>query len=224
MAHDMHKGRYTAEAIKGLLKNSPLDNVSCQRAVFHKSDSCKGEMPPSHCREQSAIVVLGLAAALALIPAIPASAQLGVMVNSDGAFPIAGLALLGDTLYGTAQAGGRMGHGAVFGVGTDGSGFACLHSFMGTDGMNPYAPLTSSSNMLYGTANCGGGTGSGTVFTLDMTGTNFSTLYNFSALSGFPLMNGDGADPYAGLMLSGRTLYGYRRGRRQCRGRCGVRV
>jgi hypothetical protein len=35
----------------------------------------------------------------------------------------------------------------------------------------------------------------------------FSTLYNFSALDANGL-NSDGAGPYAGLVLSGNTLYG----------------
>jgi uncharacterized repeat protein (TIGR03803 family) len=156
----------------------------------------------------TAILDLGLMAALVLIPAGRATAQLGSMVNLDGAFPVAGLVLSGNTLYGTAQAGGSWGHGAVFLVSTDGTGFASLHSFMGSDGMNPYAALISSSNTLYGTANCGGGSGAGTVFALDVAGTNFSTLHNFAALSGNPLVNNDGADSYAGVILSGNTLYG----------------
>jgi uncharacterized repeat protein (TIGR03803 family) len=155
-----------------------------------------------------AILELGLITALVLIPAGRAAAQLGSMVNFDGAFPVAGLVLSSNTLYGTAQAGGSWGHGAVFTVNIDGTGFASLHSFMGSDGMNPYAALISSSNTLYGTANCGGGSGAGTVFALDAAGTNFSTLHNFAALSGNPPVNSEGADSYAGVILSGNTLYG----------------
>jgi len=136
------------------------------------------------------------------------AAQSGIMINSDGAFPAAGLVLSGKTLYGTAQAGGISGHGTVFSINTDGTGFTGLHSLNGSDGMNPYARLTASSNALYGTANCGGITGSGTVFKLNTDGTGFTSLYNFTGSSGSASTNSDGADPYANLILSGNTLYG----------------
>src|SRR5450759_1188805 len=49
--------------------------------------------------------------------------------NSDGASPEAGLILSGNTLYGTASDGGSGGHGTVFAVNTNGTGFTTLHSF-----------------------------------------------------------------------------------------------
>src|SRR5438876_3408327 len=116
-------------------------------------------------------VLPALVAALNLLPAGRAPAQSGLMINRDGAFPVAGLVLAGNTLYGTAQAGGNSGHGTVFAINTDGTGFTGLHSLTGSDGMNPYAALTCSNNALYGTANCGGGTGSGGVFKLNTDGT-----------------------------------------------------
>jgi len=135
-------------------------------------------------------------------------AQSGIMINSDGAFPAAGLVLSGKTLYGTAQAGGSAGGGTVFSINTDGTGFTRLHSLYGSDGMNPYARLTASSNALYGTANCGGVTDSGTVFKFNPAGTGFTSLYNFTGSSGSPSTNSDGAEPYAHLLLSGNILYG----------------
>ena len=135
-------------------------------------------------------------------------AQSGLMINDDGAFPVAGLALSGKTLYGTAQAGGTSAHGTVFSIKTDGTGFVGLHNLNGNDGMNPYAPLTASSNALYGTANCGGVDGGGTLFTLKANGTGFTSLYNFTEPSGSPATNVDGADPYANLILFGNRLYG----------------
>src|SRR5450759_1910741 len=90
-----------------------------------------------------------LIAGLNLIPTGRVSAQaftaLHSFNNSDGASPFAGLILSGNTLYGTAYQGGSSGHGTVFAVNTNGTGFTNLHSFTATfnytnsDGANPYA-------------------------------------------------------------------------------------
>ena len=47
----------------------------------------------------------------------------------------------------------------------------------------------------------GGSSGNGTVFAVNTDGTGFTTLHSFTGGS-------DGADPNAGLILSGNTLYG----------------
>src|SRR6266478_10019022 len=84
--------------------------------------------------------------------------------NTDGDLPIAGLVVLGNTLYGTATYGGSSGNGTVFKVNTDGTGFTNLHSFTtnsdplytNSDGALPYAGLVLAGNTLYGTAEGGG--------------------------------------------------------------------
>jgi uncharacterized repeat protein (TIGR03803 family) len=127
--------------------------------------------------------------------------------NNDGANPYAGLILSGNTLYGTAYYGGSSGHGTVFAVHTDGTGFTTLHSFTdGSDGANPEGVLLLSGNTLYGTAYGGGSSGTGTVFAVNTNGTGFTTLHGFKAISNGG--NSDGAYPYSGLILSGNTLYG----------------
>jgi uncharacterized repeat protein (TIGR03803 family) len=129
--------------------------------------------------------------------------SLGLITNSDGATPKAGLVLSGNTLYGTAYYGGSSGRGTVFAVNTDGTGFTTLHAFVGgDDGANPGAAgLILSGNTLYGTAFTGGSSGRGTVFAVNTDGTGFTTLHSF-------LGGDDGANPRAGLILSGNTLYG----------------
>jgi len=134
--------------------------------------------------------------------------------NSDGANPWAGMTLSGKTLYGTTPYGGSWGVGTVFKVNTDGTGFTNLHSFTAigfddssgqftnTDGGHPHAGLILSSNILYGTAEYYGPSGSGTVFAVNTDGTGFTNWHTFP---GYP---GDGDSPYAGLILSGNTLYG----------------
>jgi len=130
--------------------------------------------------------------------------------GSDGATPVAGLALSGNTLYGTAQYGGDLDNGTVFSVSTNGSGFTRLHSFSGsgTDGANPVAGLVLSGGLLYGTTQHGDNDGlsdDGTVFRVSITGgSSFTNLYSFTGNNGAA----DGFGPVAELLLSGNTLYG----------------
>ena len=132
--------------------------------------------------------------------------------NTDGANPQAGLVVSGNTLYGTAAAGGRSGNGTVFALSTNGTGFRNLYSFGSSpnDGADPQAGLilSLSGNTLYGTAAAGGSSGNGTVFGINANGTGFTTLYRFTAFPVGYFTNSDGAFPYAGLILSGNTLYG----------------
>jgi uncharacterized repeat protein (TIGR03803 family) len=142
--------------------------------------------------------------------------------GNDGAVPLAGLILSSNTLYGTAQQGGNSGYGTVFAINTDGSNFTNLYSFTveafndddaltNCDGANPVAGLILAANTLYGTAFGGGSGGNGTVFAVNTDGSNFTNLYSFTAgvLNGeFYLTNSDGANPAAGLILAGNTLYG----------------
>jgi uncharacterized repeat protein (TIGR03803 family) len=138
--------------------------------------------------------------------------------NSDGSDPSAELMLSDGMLYGTTESGGSGNEGTVFQIGTDGTGFSTLHVFPATvsdgfgnytnsDGAKPYGGLILSGSMLYGTTESGGGSGSGTIFAINMNGSGFTNLYNFSALDPNTRTNVDGANPYAGLALSGNTVY-----------------
>jgi uncharacterized repeat protein (TIGR03803 family) len=134
----------------------------------------------------------------------------GVYTNTDG-YGQKVLISSGNTLYGTAGAGGSLGGGTLFAINTNGTGFTVLHSFSAgsgsignfglgtnTDGFDPRS-LILSGNTLYGTAEFGGVWGNGTVFAVNTDGTGFTTLRNFAGA--------DGANP-VGLILSGNTLYG----------------
>jgi uncharacterized repeat protein (TIGR03803 family) len=137
--------------------------------------------------------------------------------NADGAVPVAGLVLSGNTLYGTTKSGGTNGNGTVFAVNMNGLETP-LYNFSVTngassnsDGANPVAGLVLSGSTLYGTTVFGGTNGNGTVFALNTDGTGFSTLYNFNPVSqspSFSYTNYGGANPKAGLVLSGNTLFG----------------
>ena len=133
--------------------------------------------------------------------------------NTDGQFPIAGLVLASNVLYGTTSQGGSQSNGTVFAVNTDGSNFRVLHSFTATDpvtgtnldGAFPAAGLVLSGNTLFGTAEEGGtnsqfGFGEGTVFSINTDGMDFTVLHTFNG--------SDGYSPHARLFLSDGTLYG----------------
>ena len=129
--------------------------------------------------------------------------------NSDGAFPQGGVILSGNTLYGPTACGGSSGWGTVFAINTNGTGFTNLYSFTGgSDGAFPCAGLILSGSTLYGTTYEGGTNRTGTVFAVNTDGTGFRTLHIFTATNAPPHTNSDGAAPYAGLILSGNTLYG----------------
>jgi len=135
-----------------------------------------------------------------------------VYTNSDGTDPEAGLILSGGTLYGTAEHGGSSGNGTVFAVGTNGTGFTTLHTFTADpgDGGEPRSGLILANNTLYGTTVAGGSSGNGTVFKLNTDGAGFTVLHSFTTgvYTNGNYTNSDGAEPFAGLILSGNTLYG----------------
>jgi uncharacterized repeat protein (TIGR03803 family) len=85
--------------------------------------------------------------------------------------------------------------------------FTNLHNFHGQfffggdDGTSPEGGLVLSGNVLYGTTAAGGANGAGMIFRVNTDGTDFTNLYNFTD-------GADGANPQAGLVLSGNILYG----------------
>jgi uncharacterized repeat protein (TIGR03803 family) len=103
--------------------------------------------------------------------------------------------------------------------------FTNLHSFAKAypppittlgDGAGPGGTLVLSGNTLFGTTGDSPGYESGTVFKVNTDGTGFTNLHVFTVLirdtnsdgSLISNTNSDGADPSAGLVLSGNTLYG----------------
>src|SRR5581483_4064102 len=130
-----------------------------------------------------------------------AAASFPPFTNSDGAGPRAGVALLGNTLFGTTYYGGTSGHGTIFSVGIDGASFKTLYNFTGSiDGASPNGALLLASGTLHGTTFSGGGSGFGTVFAVNTNGTGLRTLHSFTP--------SDGTNPNGGLILSGNKLYG----------------
>ncbi len=124
--------------------------------------------------------------------------------TNDGDGPQGSLIVAGSTIYGTTFNGGASNFGTVFSMQTSGSNFAVLHTFpTGTnDGTFPGSSLVLVGSTLYGVTELGGAANLGTVFKIDTNGTNYATLHQFVAGTS------DGHLPFAGLTLSGSTLYG----------------
>jgi uncharacterized repeat protein (TIGR03803 family) len=127
----------------------------------------------------------------------------------DGATPVlAGLVVMGGTLYGTTSAGGdsschvenSVGCGTIFAVTPSGKE-RVLYRFKGKpDGASPSGSLIALGGTLYGTTNFGGPGDNGTVFSAGTSGSQ-RVIYAFK---GFP----DGAVPYAGLTPLNGAFYG----------------
>lgn len=132
--------------------------------------------------------------------------------NLTGYYPEAGMIADGGVLYGTTSAGGAGNAGTVFRVLAGATNVMVLHHFTAMnpvdftngDGATPMASVILSGGMLYGTTHYGGSSGYGVIFQVDTNGNNFSVVHQF--LGG--TAGTDGANPQAGLVLSGGTLYG----------------
>ena len=101
------------------------------------------------------------------------------------------------------------GHGTIFRLAADGSGYEVVHWFVWFDGAYPYGSLLEGSDgSLYGTTYEGGDDGLGTVFRFDRQGGGVEVLHSFA---GAP---GGGANPEAGViegadgLLYGTTFAG----------------
>jgi uncharacterized repeat protein (TIGR03803 family) len=139
--------------------------------------------------------------------------------SPDGYFPVGGLVLSGHYLYGTTEYGSSA-YGSIFRIDltqSEPANETIVYSFSGPDGAAPTSSLVldPSAQYLYGTTTGGGvvncpslntftNYGCGTVFKFDLTSGTLDWTYAFGTSPG------DGAGPYAGLVLdhSGSYLYG----------------
>ena len=109
-------------------------------------------------------------------------------------------------LFGTTEAGGGAYGGTIFRIGTDGTGFAVIHSFSGgpTDGLNPVtALLWDGAGGIYGTTTHGGPGDGGTIFATTTEGGQFAILHSFDVLA-----NNDQSGPSSLILDSSGSLYG----------------
>ena len=134
--------------------------------------------------------------------------------NMGGAFPVSGLVLSSNVLYGATLAGGAGGDGVLYAIGSDGADFTVLHDFPAVDpagsnanGASPCGRLMLSGNVLYGSASAGGAGAAGTVFSLDVRDSEFKTIYHFEPMTDSGI-NTYGAYPVSPVVRLGNALYG----------------
>lgn len=122
------------------------------------------------------------------------------------------VAVSGDTIYGATSYGGStvgappgdtLGHGIIYRVNTDGTGFTVLREFnkAGGDGYRPAFGLVLSGSTLYGTTTQGGAFDRGVVFKINTNGTGYQNIHSFNYAT-------EGLQPQSELTLIGNTLFG----------------
>jgi uncharacterized repeat protein (TIGR03803 family) len=107
-------------------------------------------------------------------------------IAADGYYPIRGLVVIDNNVYGTYRNGAIGAYGSIFKINTTTSVFSTLYSFPVTlaEGGNPWAGLSYDGTDLFGTTILGGGSGKvGTIFKIKPDGTGFQTLHRFSNTS-----------------------------------------
>ena len=123
----------------------------------------------------------------------------------DAVRPYGGLALSAGVLYGLGSGGGSNQTGAIFALGTNGSGYRILYDFSGfsgnTDGDIPQSTLTASGSCLYGTTISGGAGFGGTIFIINTNGTGFTVIGSFTNAT-------SGSDLLSGVIRAGNALWG----------------
>jgi uncharacterized repeat protein (TIGR03803 family) len=129
---------------------------------------------------------------LHVFPEATADATTGLLKNSEGAVPLAGLVDGHDGFfYGVASQGGATGHGTLFAISPDGAAFTVIHEFDGNNGSGPVSELlVGRDGRLYGATSAGGTSSSGaatafgTLFVIARDGTGFTRLHSLDGTNG----------------------------------------
>ncbi|HTB82722.1 MAG TPA: immunoglobulin domain-containing protein [Candidatus Sulfotelmatobacter sp.] len=149
-------------------------------------------------------IILCLLGAAVTVAGQPVFTNLHAFVSgstSDGADPNA-LVSDGNLLWGTTAVGGQQNDGMIYSIATNGANFTPVYNFSGAaDGVEPNELLLAGGTFFGTTFHADSGSEPGAVYRFD---TNTATLTVLHTFTNSP----DGAYSYAGLILSGATLYG----------------
>ena len=126
--------------------------------------------------------------------------------DNTGSTPVGSLLFDGTYIYGMASGGGADGHGTIFKLLPDGTGFVNLFDFVYlSNGAFPYGSLFSDGTFLYGMTSQGGSKFYGTLFKIMPDGSGYTTLLEFDNTT-------NGSTPYGSLISDGTFLYGMTNG------------
>lgn len=201
VAHQFHR------SVRLLLTNRSVFPLQTQAVSCGKGPNVqKGIL--IRCIKYSGLLTLLLV--LAGLPSFGARAQDFKTLHhfgsfpEDGAAPLSGVSLVGNTLFGMTSGGGN--DGTVFSLNTDGSAYNVLFGFRWNIEGVPVGAFAISGHILYGTGERGGSTwppDKGSIFSVDLQGTNqiLNSWYDFEPFFG------DGVQP-DGVILSDPLLYG----------------
>lgn len=121
------------------------------------------------------------------------------IISPNGSRPTGELIQSGSKLFGTTLDGGSTGHGTLYRIGTDGTGFGVMHALTYPEGNSPINGLVQSDDLLFGVAGPSFGYNQGTLFATFTDGTDFGIMHTFQGSWNFPL---------GPLTLSDSSLYG----------------
>jgi uncharacterized repeat protein (TIGR03803 family) len=138
-------------------------------------------------------IVLAVATGRSLL-ALPYTV-LHTFSGPDGSRP-EGIVLVGSRLYGSTDFEGANGHGTIFALDVDGTGFEVLRHPVPLE-TGSGAPIAVGGATIYGTSVAN----AGAVFQMDTDGTNYQTVFPFTTLANHLWRP-------RGFALSGSTLYG----------------
>ena len=126
--------------------------------------------------------------------------------DSTGPY-LSGLVACGGRLFGTTDVGATNETSAIYSMNVNGSDYREIF-YLGTNfhRVAPSGALWLCGDTLYGTTQQGGANGLGQVFSISTNGGDFTTVYSFTKPHAGT--NTDGAEPRAGLVLSGANLFG----------------
>jgi uncharacterized repeat protein (TIGR03803 family) len=119
--------------------------------------------------------------------------------DGSGAGGYDSLKISGSTMYGSTASGGLYRGGTLFKLQLDGSQYQTIYSL--SAGPCPWG-VTLDNSTIYGTILTGGANSWGAVYKVQTNGTGYQVLHSFTR------SNGDGAQMYSGVALSGPRLYG----------------
>ena len=120
--------------------------------------------------------------------------------TDNGAYARNSQIIIGNTIYGTTEAGGNNNwQGVLYKIDLSNNNFSVIYNFESSTGYDPNT-LIYDGTYIYGTTTYGGTNNKGVIFKFDIATNTYTKLYDFD--------NANGANPVEKLISDGDYLYG----------------